>query len=140
MRTLHPITKWAYFVFRRRLIDGSVSDLAYSANLSERVGEILLLPFRFPLKTFAKFFTWPTVFLIIAISSLIGSTIFYYPDHIAKCIEWIVPDISKEQVKLCFFIILQIYLNGLLLRTLGRLSNSYLKEVLKGKETFVSLD
>ena len=124
---LSRLKKHFQFVVAKNFQNKDGSSFLYSLSLCERLGKILLVPFTFPLEFLLSFFSWQIVLMIITMTALVMASIFYYPDQIAKVISWIVPLISREQAKFLCYLWIQCYLIGMLLRTLGRLSNPVLK-------------
>lgn len=121
------VRKYFQFILAKYFFDASGQRFTYHPTRFEYWGDLLLKPFTFPIDTFLKYFNWQVILIVIVFSSLIGTTLFYYPDYFLKLIEKAIPFFSAAQMKFVCFVIVQVYLNGLFIRSLGRLSNQTLK-------------
>ena len=126
MKIFDLVRNQLQFVFAKRFHNLKGESFSYTPTLFEKLGEKLLTPFKLPMDVFLRYFNWQLILLGLVVCSIVGTTLFYYPNQIAILIEWIVPIINREKAKFLCYILLQLYLNGMLLRSLGRLSNQVL--------------
>jgi hypothetical protein len=129
----------AQFAFAREFVDREGKRAPLEPSRIEKMGHSLANILLKPLDVVLTQIRNPAVIAALTVASLLMTAIIFYPGETMLILTRVLPFLKHLQaghVKFSFYVLSQVMIFGLGLRTMGRLSNTDLMDAFRKKEIF----